>query len=127
MVMKFPACRNATINEDANCTHYLDDDEGDGLGLQHERQAGAESTEEEDGDGEGEDEDSEQQEDDDKAHNVAAATETPSQKAVDEHYASACDACDEQQSVGEGKVPGATNTCWSAAEDDCHSLRGSMI
>ncbi|KAG0563555.1 hypothetical protein KC19_8G040800 [Ceratodon purpureus] len=43
--------RNATINEGANCTHYLDDDEGRERQGEHDR--GAESTEDEGGDGEG--------------------------------------------------------------------------
>lgn len=108
-------CRNATINEEANCTHYLDDDERDEL--QQERQACAESTtEEEDGDGE-EEEDGHEEED--ELRKLEAVNEHPSsQKPVDEHCASACDACDRQQSGGAGRLPGATNTCWSAAADD---------
>lgn len=100
-------CRNATINEDANCTHYL---EGDGReGLQQER----ESTEEEDGDGEEEDGEEEGDVDVGKLEN-----ELLSQKAGDDYCATPCDACDRQESGGAGRLPGAVNTCWSAAEDD---------
>lgn len=96
-------CRNATINEDANCTHYLDDE---GLGMQQEQHsmAGAEEV--------GEDGEADVGEEKDEA-----ATENEP-LSVDDYSASACDACDDQQSSGAGRVIGGSNTCWNAAADD---------
>jgi hypothetical protein len=95
--------RNATIDEDANCTHYLDD-EGLGMQQEHHNMAGAEEV--------GEDGEADISEEKDEA-----ATENEP-LSVDDYYASACDACDEQQSNGGGRVIGGFNTCWNAAADD---------
>ena len=113
-------CRNATINEDANCTHYLDDDEA--RGKQCEQERGAESTEDEggssgesEGEGAGEDqwhgyEGDEYRKDDHESY----TSMPPPQEAVKCDNIDNCDVSGDQQRPGSGRPP--ASTCWCAED-----------
>lgn len=106
-------CRNATINEDANCTHYLDDDEGGKQQCEQER--GAESTEDEGGDSEGgEGEESNGFEGDEFCKDDQESYPPQKVESVKCNIGN-CDAYGDQQ-PGVGRPPASTN-CWCAADD----------
>lgn len=112
-------CRNATINEDANCTHYLDGDDDEG-GEQQER--GAESTKDEGGEGEGgEGEESTGFEDSDHefCREDQEFSSYPPQTTVEGVKCNVdnSDVCGDQQQSGVGSKPLASSNCWCAEDD----------
>lgn len=105
------ACsRNATINEDANCTHYLDDAEPGEHGEQGEHERGAESTEDE-GEGDGELE-TNGFEGEDFCKDHESSYQSPKPEIVSGDAAS-CDVYGDQP--GTGRPP--ETTCWCAEDD----------
>jgi hypothetical protein len=104
-------CRNATINEDANCTHYLDGDDDEG-GEQQER--GAESTEDEGEESTGfEDPDHEFCREDQEFSSYPPQTTVEGVKCNVDNG----DVYGDQQQSGVGSRPPASSTSWCAEDD----------